>query len=264
MSNAVYAMRAANGRGTLYIRLFRSGEELSIQVDDDGPGIPAAYLGRIFDPFFTTKKVGEGTGLGLSLSHGIVESHGGRMRAENLPGAGARFTIVLPITEVRASEPRTEASVTPSGAARILVVDDEAGLGTVLSDTLRGLGHDVEVAASGQDARERLERTNYDVIALDLRLPDVSGREIWRWIVSNKSILSSRVVFMTGDILSPETTAFLEGAGRPVLTKPIALRPLARAIEDIRAGDGARPATRSDTRSVAATIASLSPTDAER
>jgi DNA-binding response OmpR family regulator len=122
----------------------------------------------------------------------------------------------------------------------------------------------VEVAASGRDARQMLERTSYDVIALDLRLPDVSGRELWRWIVSNKSILSSRVVFMTGDILSPETTAFLEGAGRPVLTKPIALRSLARTIEDIRTG-GARPAVRHDAGSAAAAAAttmSLSPINA--
>ena len=107
-TNATHAMKTHAGGGALSVRSMRQGNEVVIQVEDDGPGIPAQHLGRIFDPFFTTKGAGEGTGLGLSLSIGIIEAHGGRMAAENLPGRGARFTLRLPIgdgTETSAAPP---------------------------------------------------------------------------------------------------------------------------------------------------------------
>ncbi len=78
---------------------FRKGYEDCVEVHDDGSGILPDDIGRIFDPFFTTRETGEGTGLGLSVSFGIVGAHGGRMQAENLSGSGARFTVRLPIGE---------------------------------------------------------------------------------------------------------------------------------------------------------------------
>ena len=75
----------------------RAGDTAVITVSDDGPGIPAELLPRIFDPFFTTKDVGEGSGLGLSIVHGIIERHGGKISVDSEPGHGARFTVRLPV-----------------------------------------------------------------------------------------------------------------------------------------------------------------------
>lgn len=112
-TNAIQAMKSAHGGGTLTIRSAVPPSEVSVVVEDDGPGIPAEHLGRIFDPFFTPKGPGEDTGLGLSLS--IVEAHGGRMQAENRSPAGARITVRLPIGEGTEAPPEAAA---PAGRIR--------------------------------------------------------------------------------------------------------------------------------------------------
>ena len=91
------ACDALEDGGTVTVKTERSGLGVRLEFKDDGPGIPAAILTQVFDPFFTTKAVGEGTGLGLSLSHGIIERHGGKFTVESAPGAGATFAIDLPL-----------------------------------------------------------------------------------------------------------------------------------------------------------------------
>jgi len=233
-SNAAQAMKSAHGRGVLTVRTVRRGGEVHVEISDDGPGIPEEHLGRIFDPFFTTKPVGEGTGLGLSLALGIVEEHGGRITAANVPGGGARFTITLPV----------EASGEPAGApapeivstaqsVRILIVEDEPKLREALRDVLTGFGHRVDEAATGREALGRLEQEAYDLITLDLRLPDMPGREVWQRILERGRHLASRVVFITGDTMSAEVLKFLEEAGRPVLRKPFTVDSIHRTIASV-------------------------------
>lgn len=96
-SNAIYAMQRAHGCGTLTIRSFRNGPEVCVEVCDDGPGILPEAMGRIFQPSFTTKRADGGSGLGLSLARGIVETYGGKIRADNLPASGGRFTVSFPL-----------------------------------------------------------------------------------------------------------------------------------------------------------------------
>jgi signal transduction histidine kinase len=97
LMNACDAIESQRRPGAIRVRTRRVAEGVRLEFEDDGPGIPEEVRGRLFDPFFTTKPVGAGTGLGLSLSHGIVERHGGRISAENAPGGGARFAIELPL-----------------------------------------------------------------------------------------------------------------------------------------------------------------------
>jgi signal transduction histidine kinase len=95
--NAMQAIEADSRKsGRIEVRVWTAGDEVVVEIADDGPGIPADVLPRIFDPFFTTKPVGEGTGLGLSISHGIVTDHGGRIEVESTPGQGSRFRVILP------------------------------------------------------------------------------------------------------------------------------------------------------------------------
>jgi signal transduction histidine kinase/ActR/RegA family two-component response regulator len=236
-TNATHAMRTHAGRGALNVRSVRQGGEVVVQVEDDGPGIPSEHLGRIFDPFFTTKSAGEGTGLGLSLSIGIIEAHGGRMAAENVSGRGARFTLRLPVGDSSETAPNTAApAATQAPAARVasvLVVDDELRLRTALNDVLTSLGHRVEEAASGSQAIEKLTAGAYDLVMLDLRLPDVDGRAVWQWIGERRAALSGRVVFMTGDTMSAETQRFLNDSGRPVLMKPLTIDRVRVVVDDI-------------------------------
>jgi signal transduction histidine kinase len=96
--NAEYFMKEVHGKGTLTLNAVNSGDFVRISVADDGPGISAENMRHLFNPFFTTKPQGKGVGLGLSISKGIIEEHGGRLYAESQPGKGATFVIELPIT----------------------------------------------------------------------------------------------------------------------------------------------------------------------
>jgi signal transduction histidine kinase/ActR/RegA family two-component response regulator len=226
-TNARQAMKAAHGQGTLSVRSMGEDDQIVVVIEDDGPGIPADHLSRIFDPFFTTKTAGEGTGLGLSLSIGIVEAHGGRMQVENVAGAGARFTVRLPISGTSAKPAASAASAAATtGQARrgrVLVIDDEERLRTTLVDVFMTLGHDVDQAATGGDGLSLLATKAFDVVVLDLRLPDIDGKAVWEQMVSRDPGLVRKVIFITGDTMSAETQTFLERAGRPVLTKPVTM-----------------------------------------
>src|SRR5881296_713895 len=203
-TNAAHALSATARDGVLTVRTAASEEGVSIVVEDNGPGIPPEHLRQVFDPFFTTKPVGEGTGLGLSLCIGIIEAHHGRMTVENVLTSGARFTIWLP----------TGQSVE---AVEVLTLQ----------------GHRTVAAATGQAATDLLARDDYDVVILDLRLPDIDGKGVWQWITRHRPAMAERVVFMTGDTLSPGSHRFLQEAGRPVLPKPVAMAELNRMVATV-------------------------------
>ena len=101
LTNAAQALSVKDRGGVIRIRTARDGSDVVITVADDGPGIPSEVLPRIFDPFFTTKDVGEGSGLGLSIVHGIVERHGGTISVDSEPGRGTTFTVRLPTDQPR-------------------------------------------------------------------------------------------------------------------------------------------------------------------
>jgi signal transduction histidine kinase len=236
-ANAAHAMKTAHGGGVLTVRSRQDAGSAVLEVEDNGPGIAPENLNRVFDPFFTTKGVGEGTGLGLSVSIGIVEAHGGSIQAENVAGAGARFTLKLPLgEELEAPEAVRSATAASGRRARILVIEDEAPLRTILTEVLTGLGHTVDEAATGQEGLTRLVQTGYDLVTLDLKLPDTDGKFLWHWIREHQPGLASGVLFMTGDTMSVETQEFLEDAGRPVLNKPLAIGQITQMVNEMLSG----------------------------
>ncbi|PYN50067.1 MAG: hypothetical protein DMD94_27425 [Candidatus Rokuibacteriota bacterium] len=198
-------------------------------MSDSGPGIRPEVLPRIFEPFFTTKPIGEGTGLGLSISFRIVEAHGGRIWAESLPGGGAAFTVALPA--VPRSAPSTVPSA-PDRKAHVLVVDDEDHVADTFGALVEALGHQVTVARSGQSGWERLSsrEAQYDLVTLDLRMPDINGATLWQRLVAAQSPLAQRVAFITGDTVDAATQQFLASTGRPFIGKPVDMQQLADLI----------------------------------
>jgi len=204
-----------------------------IRVADNGPGIPADILPRIFEPFFTTKKVGEGTGLGLSVSYGIIQQHGGRLTAESQPGRTA-FTLELSaMTRARPLGPQpSDMTAVGAGSARhALVVDDEPSVVELVTTLLRQAGWDVDVATGGRAALERLRRARYDLVVSDLRMPDGSGEALFHAATAERRDLTARFLFMTGDTANPAAWEFLEDSRAHVLEKPFTARALLRAID---------------------------------
>jgi len=177
--NAVDAM--PNG-GTIVAGTRIEGQTGRFWVADTGSGIAQAVMARIFEPFYSTK--GErGTGLGLSASHGIIENHGGDIDVTSELGKGTRFEIILPLHEV--ASPSVVADAKPiSGArtARVLVVEDEENIRTLLNDAFCAEGHDVVEASTGAEALERLDKGKFDLMICDLGLPELSGLHVARWV----------------------------------------------------------------------------------
>jgi two-component system NtrC family sensor kinase len=194
---------------------------LEITVADNGPGIPEALRARIFEPYFTTKATGMGLGVGLAVSLGIVEAHGGSLGVHCPRDGGAVFTIALPVLAGEAADVPEEAPEMASHAARaILVVDDEPEIRHTLRDILAGARHRVVCAASAIEALERMDGEHYDVVLTDIRMPDLDGRALYQEIVRRWPRLATRVVFITGDTLASTLREFVSESGRPVIEKP--------------------------------------------
>jgi two-component system NtrC family sensor kinase len=225
ITNAEQAMEQREGQHhQLTVRTRRNGDSVRIEIEDTGGGIPPNLIERIFNPFFTTKPTGSGTGLGLSISLGIVREHEGRIWAENSPSSGARFIVELPVIKPRPSGEARPAphvhSANENDRLRVLVVDDEASVRVSLQRYLTGRGHQVETTASGQDALNRLRVVRYDAVILDMRMPDLSGEQLFERLRSSDPGHAERVIFTTGDLVNEQMRRFLDGTGRPCVPKP--------------------------------------------
>ena len=237
--NAEHAIRTHRGKGCLWVRLTTLDGNAVITVEDDGPGIAPELLSRVFDPFYTTKPEGEGTGLGLSVSAGIVADHHGRIAATERPGGGARFTVELPldagVQRPPAEEQPRSLLTAPDGASRgrILLLDDEPDIRRSVSRFLTRTGWQVDLADSGEEGLRLLDLGEYAVVLCDLRMPGMSGHEFYRRLQAMGSPAVGRLVFMTGDVLSPEASRFLQEAARPVLSKPFTLNDLTEVLGQV-------------------------------
>ena len=196
-----------------------------VVVSDTGTGMDEVTRLRIFEPFFTTKGPGKGTGLGMSVVYGIVESHAGFIDVESNIGIGTTFTIVLPVPTTIAggkTEARTEESV-PGGTETILIAEDEEMLRSVLRSTLEENGYRVIVAGDGNEALG-VYKERYREIALvisDVGLPGLTGDKLY---VSMRKINPSLRMILSSGFIEPETkVAILTSGVREFIQKPYVL-----------------------------------------
>jgi len=233
--NAEYFMAKAKNKGKLLVKTEKIDGKIRASFSDDGAGISRENLDKIFNPFFTTKEVGKGTGLGLSICHGIITQHQGRIYAESELGKGAAFVIELPIVSEPAQAGKAKATQKetqkPRGA-KILVVDDEAAILTFLHRLLTDMGHSVETINNADAALERLKTERYSLILLDIKLPGMSGIELYHHIEEIAPALTRRVMFITGDVMEGATRSFLEKAEVPHITKPIDIEELKKMMNN--------------------------------
>ena len=190
-TNAAYAMRDSGGilalslsdvsceEGSPYPDL-KPGAYLKLTVSDTGCGITREVMGKIFDPFFTTKRPGEGTGMGLSVVHGIVKSHGGHVTVSSEPDKGSTFQVYLPKAEPLAAAPRKSLPPIPGGNESILFVDDEETLVDLNSLRLQGLGYRVTTAVNSKDALRAFtaDPAGFDLVITDYTMPHMTGIDL--------------------------------------------------------------------------------------
>ncbi len=250
--NAQQAMADRPGprRLTIASRLVRSEGRLVAEVGDTGPGIAPEHRARVFEPYFTTKPQGQGTGVGLPVCLGIIESHGGLLNFECPASGGTVFRIVLPIDGTpdergpakpgSADEPAVSRLDRASDAAErvprlrpsVLVVDDEPELAAILGDILQSAAAEVTVASNGRDALWRLRQKHFDLVLTDLRMQELGGPELVGLIEQDWPHLKERVIFLTGDALSADVLAFLQEKRRPVIEKPFDAVEVRRCVAD--------------------------------
>jgi len=231
--------------GRLTVRTQEADGEIRIDVVDDGAGMDSETQQRIFDPFFSTKQQSQGTGLGLSVSYGIVNEHGGRILVDSSPGRGATFTVTLPVRE---ETPAPHASEEPAAAAgdgpvvtgQILIVDDEPMVRELLVDILEELGHRVDTAGDGKEACEKVHGATYDLIITDVRMPRMNGIDLYRELLATRPELKHSVVFITGDLIDNDTVRFLAEVNPPVIAKPLEVHQVVDAVNEmLRSSDRA-------------------------
>jgi two-component system NtrC family sensor kinase len=219
-----------------------------ITVADNGPGIEPDVRMRIFEPYFTTKPIGVGTGVGLAVSAGIVEAHGGSLTVDCPPEGGTVFSIALPYRDADAdADADAEPAVRQLPEARrrrkckILVIDDETHVREVLSEILSSAEHQVDTATSGREALARLETGRYDIILTDVRMPDMDGLALFAEVEQRWPEHARRVVFVSGDTLSSGLSDIAAAGRLRVLEKPFVPAEVRRIVAEVLA-DGTHAA----------------------
>jgi PAS domain S-box-containing protein len=225
------------------------GPYLKLTVRDTGHGMDRATMERIFDPFFTTKQKSEGTGLGLSVIHGIVRNHGGAIAVASEPGSGSTFTVYLPRIERGAGKVEEECpSPVERGQERILLVDDEPDVAFSGGKMLERLGYDVVVKRDGREALElfRAGPDRFDLVITDHAMPGMSGTELAKELTEIRPGIP--VILCTGfghDFHGALSAANREAAGvRELASKPLDRAEMAglvrRVLDDSRTSEGAQ------------------------
>ena len=241
-NNAQHAMGAKGGTLTVRLKQIQTSMKekapeataLELTVIDTGHGIKASDIEKIFDPFYTTKQFGQGTGLGLSAIHGIVEMMEGQISVTSKPGKGTTFRILFPVT----STVREEAAPKPAGKSNIvshsiLLIDDEDGIRDAAQSVLASMGHLVDSASDGKQALQLFKANpgKYDLIFTDQSMPKMSGVELTKAIRNTKSDIP--IILSTGQLGVADEKEFKDIGITAFIQKPWTANELIRRIQEL-------------------------------
>ncbi|MCG8633876.1 MAG: PAS domain S-box protein [Desulfobacterales bacterium] len=249
-SNAAHAME--DGGGILEVcisdisvgnssSLLKEGVEpgayMEIRVSDTGTGIPPDIIGSIFEPYFTTKAKEEGTGMGLAIVHGIVESNNGKILVESQVGLGTVFKLYFPVTEKDEKQWPCEIKELPHGTERILFVDDEIPIAKMSNRVLEGLGYAVTTETSSVDALALFRRNPdaFDLVITDMTMPGMTGDALASQMMTIRPDIP--VVLCTGYYKNISEESVLKTGIRALIHKPVTREKMAGMIREVLDGE---------------------------
>jgi CheY-like chemotaxis protein len=222
-----------------YLGSASPGDYVLLTVSDTGQGIDNEVLEHIFEPFFTTKEVGKGTGLGLAVVYGIVESHGGYVGCETLPGQGTSFKIYFPVSEHVSEVSRQKEAETPvqGGNEGILLVDDEERIRELGREILTKFGYTVLTAPNGESALElyQEESAKVAVVVLDLIMPGMGGLRCLEGILRLNP--GAKVLIASGYSVDGSAKDAVRAGAKGFIAKPYAVRKMLRTIREVLDGE---------------------------
>jgi len=209
------------------------GEHIKIVVSDTGPGIDPEIIDRIFDPYFTTKEVGKGSGLGLSVVHGIVKNHNGTIIVDNNPGKGTRFSILFPLAIEKPMVETQRSEELPMGSETILFVDDEISIVKMVQRMFQRLGYKVETATTPQDALDRfcLNPDHFDLIITDMTMPQMTGVKLSEKLMEIRPDIP--IIICTGHSALVDEEKAKELGLAAYIRKPIDMQETAQTIRKV-------------------------------
>ncbi len=213
------------------------GRYLCLTVSDTGHGMSGELMKRLYDPFFTTKGPEEGTGLGLSVVHGIVKSHGGAITVQSQPGKGASFNVFLPIVE-KQIQPGVEISLqVPTGNEHVLFVDDEKSIMDLGRQVLEQLGYQVEARTSSVEALELFQDypDKFDLVITDMTMPYMTGAKLAQELMRIRPDIP--LILCTGFSQSINEEQALKIGFRAFIMKPISIEQIAQTIRQVLDSD---------------------------
>ncbi|HZI14100.1 MAG TPA: ATP-binding protein, partial [Myxococcus sp.] len=223
MSNALQAIPGDRTDGEVRVEALRDGDSIRIRVSDNGVGMCQDVQQRLFEPFFTTKEPGVGTGLGLSVSLGLLRTIDGTIQVESTPGKGSTFIVELSSAPPPETAPAPEAVAAPRTRPRLLLVDDERSVREALRRTLRAR-FEVTLASGITEALRHLEGPGgFDIVLCDMTMPEGGGPAFHRALSARDASLARRTVFYSGGVTSTEARDFAARYPLPVLEKPFDL-----------------------------------------
>jgi PAS domain S-box-containing protein len=213
----------------------RPGRYALISVSDTGPGMDKNTLQRIFEPFFTTKEAGQGTGLGLAVSYGIIKQHDGYIKAYSEPGHGAAFNIYLPLYEQAVIPVQTLVDGDPvmGGHETILIAEDDPDLRNLIRITLESFGYEVIAAQDGEEAiaQFRENRDRISLVLLDVIMPKQNGKEVAEAILKDRPGI--KILFTSGYTMNIFKNDELTAAGFDFIHKPFQSKNLLFKVREI-------------------------------
>ncbi len=213
------------------------GNYLRLTVSDTGQGMTPEVLERLFEPYFTTKEKGEGTGLGLSVVHGIVKNYGGTITAYSEPGKGTTFHVYLPVIQGEAEVSGIdEVAPIPTGNEHILFIDDEPALVEIGKQILERLGYKVTTRTSSMEALElfKAKPDQFDLVITDMTMPHMTGERLAGEIINIRSDIP--VVICTGYSVRISEEKAKDMGIKAFVMKPFVIRDLAKTVREVLEG----------------------------